>query len=47
MPRQGAWYVYTDTSEESPASAFKMEETEENPDDVSKFLSCFAIQPPH
>jgi len=24
-----------------------MEETEENPGDVSKFLPCFAIQPPH
>jgi hypothetical protein len=47
LSRQGAWYVCTDTSEESPASAFKMEETDESPDYVSKFLPRFALQPPH
>jgi len=41
--RQGAWYACTTSSEENPASTFKMEETKENPDDVSTFLPCFAI----
>jgi hypothetical protein len=32
------WYVCTDALEESPASIFKVEETEESPDDISTFL---------
>ena len=33
--------------EESPASTFKVEETEERLDDVNRFLPSVTIQPPH